>query len=1109
MSSRWKRFYYEANLPTQTTAPTIRTTNNSGTGTIYDGPVATSPRYLNDDLFGKDGTYSNYTSIYGRRFSRGSTSDATSRTTIVNDDRFTSAGGVTTAMRTACDEQFLFYELTVSNGGDDQIYPVSSPIKMIKNFPNLIDCGWTDVEQVGTQLNFNYSIENYYYNSIEPSSSYIRWWRSTNTNPGGTLLKEETITATTTGTPSSTSRSGTSSYTPTSSDLGYYIVAEIIAVSSYTRHNGYTDNYSLASFPTGGVITGPLEFSSIAVKDYYGNKGLDNRDRWPTGTLNQYTGTVSGWNSGTVLRIRYRIYNFDTGLYWKPSTGTQTTASAAWDSWNSDGSGNGYISNVSVSGGTATFYDYFSLDQTKFNGGGSGPTWWLEIELSALRNGTRIFYNSSNLIPETYYISKRIDPTVSVSPSTVGLDTNVTISGTFAGFPATPSTNAYPRQYRVDYGDGTDSGWLPVGEWTNGTLNPTYSLTKSYSTAGTYTIRTRSIPFGTEATTTVTVATTPTNTVAPTLTTDTGNFSAGSVITINPGTWTGTNSYGYQLLVSTSTPVPDGSSTKTLTGTNLNQYTITLNDANASSYYFRGIVTGYQNSNKTGLSASASTATSARSTINPSTTISVGTATSSGFTISGTASPASYTAITEIQIWNSSQTSQVATITTSLPTINTTTGAWSYVWTGGSASTTYYAKVKIRSTDSDQTTITTGFAGPIATSAALTTPTSLTATTTDSSKIRLEWSGGAGETYMLYYLGSSNSWPSQAYTGADFTSTSSPYDWTTMSRGTDYYFWVRARNGTSPNFTYSSNWYPAQTTGIKGRAPYYAPGTPTDFATTAIKATQVDLSWTAPTTSSTQDAASGYDIYYTTSTTAPNANTAATTTSTTTTKSITSLTSDTTYYFYIRATNADNKSGWTSALEVKTRLAIPSPLSHVKRYVYNSDLSNTLTRVTSSQKRQDWSYSARVWYDLTWGPSANSTEYQIYFDTSTASPPTDSSTEDYTSTTTSYSDYWDQYDRGTVVYYYWVRAVKRQSGTIVNTSEWSSSTGGVSTATVVSGLTITLVNNSTGATSSASPGNTALTYLWTGVSTTALHYSRISATIAGTASGTVRSPGAV
>lgn len=533
-TSGWVKVFTKLSLPDTTTAPSIRTTNTSGTGTIYDGPVATSPQYLNADLFGKDGTYTNYTSIFGRKFTRASTSSAITRTTIVNDDRFTSAGGVTTAMRTACDEQYLFYELTVQNGSSaNEIYPISSAIKMIKSYPALIDCGWNETEAVGTQLNFDYSLENYYYNSIEPSSSYIRWWRSNNTDPGGTLIKQETITDTTTGTPSSSSRAGTSSYTPTSSDIGYYIVAEIIAVSSYTRHNGYTDNFSLASFPTDGVIGSALTFSNVAVKDYYGNNGLDNRDRWPTGTLNQYTGQLSGYDSNTTIRIRYRIYNYDTGLYWKPSTGTQTTASAAWDSWNSDGSGNGYISNVSVSGGVATFYDYFDLDASTFNGGGSGPTWWLEIELSAVRGGPRVYYNNSNLIPETYYISKRIDPTVSVSPSTVGLNTNVTISGTFAGFPATPSTNAYPRQYKVDYGDGTDSGWLPVGGYAYGTLNPSYSLTKSYSTGGTYTVRTRTIPFGTDATTTITVASVKT---APTVTNVTQSSLGGQMtVTVSGG----------------------------------------------------------------------------------------------------------------------------------------------------------------------------------------------------------------------------------------------------------------------------------------------------------------------------------------------------------------------------------------------------------------------------------------------------------------------------------------------------------------------------------------------------------------------------------------------
>ncbi len=514
-STVWKRFFNEQSLPTISVLPSIRKAN-TGTGTIYDGPVADSYQYLNDDLFGKDGLYGNYTSITGRKFSSADTIDSPTRTTVVFDDRFTSAGGVTTSMRLGLDEDYLFYEVQVNNGtGDDFINPVSSAVKLIKNYPVVTSGEWTEAEAVGTQLNFNYVLENYYYNRIEPDSSYIRWWRSTSINAVGTLLKEETISSTTTGTPSSTSRSGTSSYTPTSSDIGYYIVAEIVVASSYTRHNGYTNGSSIYSHPTDGTIGSALTFSNVMVKDYFNQKGLDNRDRWPTGTLNQYTGQLSGYDSNTVLRIRYRIYNLDTGLYWKPSTGTQTTASSAWDSWNSDGSGNGFISNVSVSGDVATFYDYFDLYSSPFDGGGT-PTWNLEVELSAIRNGSRVYYVNPY---QAINISKRIDPTVSVSSSTVAPNTNVTISGTFAGFPATPSTNAYPRQYIVYYGDGTDSGYLPVGEWSFGTLNPTYSLTKSYSTTGTKDIVVRSVPYGESATTSVTVSTTkvPPTMGAPTI----------------------------------------------------------------------------------------------------------------------------------------------------------------------------------------------------------------------------------------------------------------------------------------------------------------------------------------------------------------------------------------------------------------------------------------------------------------------------------------------------------------------------------------------------------------------------------------------------------------
>ena len=212
----------------------------------------------------------------------------------------------------------------------------------------------------------------------------------------------------------------------------------------------------------------------------------------------------------------------------------------------------------------------------------------------------------------------------------------------------------------------------------------------------------------------------PVNLVPPTLSTDTGNYSSGSIITVSEGTWTGTTSYKYQILYSSTTPVATSSSFVTANGSN--QYTITNTDALAPSYYFRAMVTGYEGAGQTGDSAIAySTATSPRSYIVPTTTISVGTATGTGFTITGTAGPVSastaYVSINEIYIYNSSLT-LISTITTGLPTVAVSTGAWSYVWTGGAASTTYYARVKVASTSSDIQYFTTGFSSSITTTVA-------------------------------------------------------------------------------------------------------------------------------------------------------------------------------------------------------------------------------------------------------------------------------------------------------------------------------------------------------------------------------------------------------
>jgi hypothetical protein len=242
----------------------------------------------------------------------------------------------------------------------------------------------------------------------------------------------------------------------------------------------------------------------------------------------------------------------------------------------------------------------------------------------------------------------------------------------------------------------------------------------------------------------------PSNISAPTLSTDTGNFSAGSTITVNSGTWSNVNSYGYELLYGSSTPISDTSaSTKTLVNTN--QYVITNADATNPSYYFRGRVTGYSGLSQTGNTAIALSSTSSRSYINPTTTISVGTATSSGFTISGTAGPLSgfgttYANITSIQIFNSSL-NLVSTITSGLPTVNGTSGAWSYVWTGGSASTRYYAKATVAATDTSQTLFTTGFSSFIDTTAALAVPGAVQSlsSTTISGGARISWSAPSSD----------------------------------------------------------------------------------------------------------------------------------------------------------------------------------------------------------------------------------------------------------------------------------------------------------------------------------------------------------------------------
>lgn len=279
----------------------------------YSGDAATSPQFLDQNLYGKDGSYTNYTGITGRKITYSDTSDGLVRNTIISGDLFTTGAGITTSDRLTVDGKYLFYELTVSNGTDvlDSIEAISNPMLMTKKQPVLgsFTTALTGQSSPNSVLTFNYSLENYYYNRVVGSTSKIRWWRSTNTTASGVLVKEETISDTTTSSDSS-GLIGTSTYTvAASNDNNSYIVVEIIGVNSWTTNNGYGglfSDYQIASYNS-GVITGQYQFA-FGNTLYVGSNGYIGLDNG--GTTKSAPGSGRNVNVYNNDLVQYRLQEY-------------------------------------------------------------------------------------------------------------------------------------------------------------------------------------------------------------------------------------------------------------------------------------------------------------------------------------------------------------------------------------------------------------------------------------------------------------------------------------------------------------------------------------------------------------------------------------------------------------------------------------------------------------------------------------------------------------------------------------------------------------------------------------------------------------------------------
>jgi hypothetical protein len=375
-------------------------------------------------------------------------------------------------------------------------------IKVVRRTPQNISYNITGQAAVGSTLSWSSSWNTTEAYKPDATRTTMKWYYVddlTNFYSGGSRVEI-------------TRASGLYSLTIQPSDnlLGKYIVGEETVFNTGSDFdlgdnvvvNG--QNQVTAVTSAVGVL---LALSNGRVHDLYDNNGLDNRQDIPVGSYAKFKATATGVDSNTSYRIRYRVFNWQNLTYHNVSTGSIGAASAVWTTYTADGTGSGNISSVVISGSTAEISDSLLISDLYFGSttySGGQKRWQIEVEITAIKTGgTRVFLTNPY---DAYYLSNGSNSTISVNPTSISPGGSTTISGSFTGFPA---GNAYPRQYKVNYGDGTDSGWLPVAEYANGTANPTYSLSKIYSTAGSYTATVTTIPHYASNTATTTVSTQP------------------------------------------------------------------------------------------------------------------------------------------------------------------------------------------------------------------------------------------------------------------------------------------------------------------------------------------------------------------------------------------------------------------------------------------------------------------------------------------------------------------------------------------------------------------------------------------------------------------------
>ncbi len=343
------------------------------------------------------------------------------------------------------------------------------------------------------------------------------------------------------------------------------------------------------------------------------------------------------------------------------------------------------------------------------------------------------------------------------------------------------------------------------------------------------------------------------------------------------------------------------------------------------------------------------------------------------------------------------------TTTSGLTTLSTQSST-TFKNTGLKANTTYYYWGKVCKTEGSvgsagSSTNTAGHSCTAFSPVASTTtwvvipsvPTNLSLTANSASQITVRWDSLTGADYYKIYRNTSNS---NAGSTVIATTTNVSYKDTGLTADTMYYYWVKACKENSKGEKACSNFSPVASTTTW----VVIPSVPTDLSLTANSASQITARWKSLT------GADYYEVYRSTSNNTANSAKISDPTDSSYVNT-TGLTPNTTYYYWVKACNANTSgercSDFSQVASTKTRVVPQGAPPRITTPTLSADSTSQIT--------------------VSWTGNNEATSYQIYRNTINSIT---NLAAIATPTNTSYEDTGLTAD---TTYYYWVKACKRNS----------------------------------------------------------------------------------